>query len=242
MLTQEDFKGLYIDPNLSPFGYLLEVAKVAHEIFEKENKSVAAREPMIMEEDFKEKTQVARVAAGEERSKRNEPVTVKEKPLKIKTVAELGPEFESPPSKPIEEKPDLPNEYTDIITAKNGCELKLIIQKALSKTDLKKSANRLSIPNGQLKAEFLGQKEQIILQEKVGVHCKGIEVPLIQPSGEVSTILLKNWKYGNSNCYMLSSQWNKVAERNRLKADDIIQFGLLESTTNSGWLLLSYRL
>ncbi|KAM3755604.1 hypothetical protein ACB098_02G052000 [Castanea mollissima] len=211
---------------------------------------------MIMEEDFKGKTQVARVAAGEERSKRNEPVTVKEKPLKIKTVAELGPEFErkdlkrsyskfcqiprppqsknlkthqakslfpSPPSTPIGEKPDLRNEYTDIITAKNGCELKLIIQKKLSKTDLKKSANRLSIPNGQLKAEFLGQKEQIILQEKVGGHCKGIEVPLIQPSWEVSTILLKNWKYGNGNCYMLSSQWNDVAERNGLKADDIIQ-------------------
>ena len=108
------------------------------------------------------KTQVARAAAGEERSKRNEPVTVKEKTLKIKTEAELDPEFErkdlkrsynkfskiprppqsknlkthqakslspNPPSKPIKKKPprmmpqpDLPNEYTDIITAKNGCQ------------------------------------------------------------------------------------------------------------------------
>ena len=56
MLTQEDFKGLYIDPNLSSFGYLLEVAKVAGEIFDNEisieNKSVAARES-ITKEDFK---------------------------------------------------------------------------------------------------------------------------------------------------------------------------------------------
>ena len=177
------------------------------------------------------KTQVARAAAGEERSKRNEPVTVKEKPLKIKTDAVLGSEFErkdlkrsydkfskiprppqsknlkthqarplspNPASKPIKKKPsrmiqqpDLPNEYTDIITAKNGCELKLIIQKKLFKTDLEKDANRLSIPNGQLKAEFLGQKEHIILQEKVGGHYKGIKVPLIQPCLEVSTILKK---------------------------------------------------
>ena len=209
------------------------------------------------------KTQVARAAAGEERSKRNEPVTVKENPLKVNTGAELDPEFESknlkrsfnkfrkiprppqyknlkthqakplspnPPSKPIKEKPsrmiqqpDLPNKYTDIITAKNGCELKLIIEKKLFKTDLEKDANRLSIPKGQLKAEFLGQKEHIILQEKVEGHYKGIEVPLVQPCREVSTILLKNWKYGNGNSYMLSSQWNDVAEKNGLKVDDIIQ-------------------
>ena len=54
MLTQEDFKGLHIDPNLSSFGCLLEVAKVAGEIFDEEisieNKSVAARESITMED------------------------------------------------------------------------------------------------------------------------------------------------------------------------------------------------
>ena len=122
-----------------------------------------------------------------------------------------------------ENPPDIPTEFKDKIMAKNGCDLKLVIQKKLSKTDMKGHYARLSIPKGQMRAEFLSEEDQITLQQNDGIRCKGMEVLLIQPSLEESYILLKKWKSGSSLSYVLSSPWNEVATKNGLKSDDIIQ-------------------
>nr|POE83411.1 b3 domain-containing protein [Quercus suber] len=124
----------------------------------------------------------------------------------------------------------MPIEFENIIIkAKKGFDIKLAIQKEQSPSDMKDQFARLSIPKGQMSADFLSQEEQPILQQKEedGVHYKGMEVLLIQPSLEECTISLKKWKNGSSTCYMLSSPWNKVATNNDLKVGDIIQIWTL---------------
>ncbi|KAF3975525.1 hypothetical protein CMV_001237 [Castanea mollissima] len=120
----------------------------------------------------------------------------------------------------------MPTEFKNIIIkAKKGSDIKLMTQKELSPSDMKDQFASLSLPKGQMSAEFLSKEEQFILQQKEEdrVRYKGMEVLLIQLSLEECTISLKKWKNGSSMCYMLSSPKNKVTTNNDLKVRDIIQ-------------------
>ncbi|KAL4654722.1 hypothetical protein ACB092_01G400900 [Castanea dentata] len=112
----------------------------------------------------------------------NSPSTSK----KLRVTQQAGPD---PP-------PDMPKEFKNIVMAKNGSGVKLVIQKKLSKTDMLDRFARLSIPKGQMRAEFLSEDEQMSLQQKEegGARYKGMKVQLIQPSLEERSILLKKWK------------------------------------------------
>ncbi|XP_075674941.1 B3 domain-containing protein At1g05920-like [Castanea sativa] len=121
--------------------------------------------------------------------------------------------------------PCLPTQFKDKINGLNGQDLKLVIQKILSKTDMKPHFARLSIPKGQVRTDFLSQEDHTILEQREAneINYKGMEVPLIEPSLAKSTIVLKKWKLGCSKSYILSSGWQKVAVDNGLEADNIIQ-------------------
>ena len=121
--------------------------------------------------------------------------------------------------------PCLPTQFQDKINGLNGQDLKLVIQKRLSKTDIRPYFARLSIPNGQVRIDFLSKEDHTILEQREAnrINYKGMEVPLIEPSLAESTIVLKKWKLGSSTSYMLSSGWQKVAVDNGLEADNIIQ-------------------
>jgi hypothetical protein len=125
---------------------------------------------------------------------------------------------------PIEMK-QMPTKFEDKIKGMQGSDIKLVIQKELTPSDLKANNNRLTIPSGQMKHEFLNKEEQVRLQDKEadGIHFKGMKVPLIEPGLQESTILLKEWQVGNTKPYVLSNPWIKVAERNKLKSSDTIQ-------------------
>ena len=101
-------------------------------------------------------------------------------------------------------------------------DLKLVIQKQLSLTDMDSSSARLSIPEGQMRADFLAQEDQE-QREPNSTSCKGMQVPLIEPSLAYSTIILKKWKLDSGISYIFGSGWQTVAKKNWLKADDIIQ-------------------
>jgi hypothetical protein len=124
--------------------------------------------------------------------------------------------------------PYLPTKYRDkIINELHGLDLKLVIQKQLSETDMKSRFARLSLPKGQLRTEFLSQEDQTILRQRQlakGNGCyRGLEVPLIEPQLVESSITVKKWKLGNSTSYTLGSQWQHVANDNGLKVGNIIQ-------------------
>jgi hypothetical protein len=125
---------------------------------------------------------------------------------------------------PIEIK-QMPTKFEDKIKGMQGSDIKLVIQKELTITDMQGSQDRLSIPSGQMMYEFLSKEEQVRLKEKEadGIHFKGMEVPLIEPGLQESTVFLKKWKLGKNNCYMLSKPWIKVAKRNKLESSDTIQ-------------------
>ncbi|XP_062176143.1 putative B3 domain-containing protein At1g05615 [Alnus glutinosa] len=125
---------------------------------------------------------------------------------------------------PIEIK-QMPTNFEYKIKGMQGSDIKLVIQKELTITDMEGSQDRLSIPSGQMMHEFLSKEEQVMLKEKEadGIHFKGMEVPLIEPDLQESTIFLKKWKLGKNNCYMLSKPWIKVAKRNKLESSNTIQ-------------------
>jgi hypothetical protein len=125
---------------------------------------------------------------------------------------------------PIEIK-QMPTKFEDKIKGMQGSDIKLVIQKELTITDMKGSQDRLSIPSGEMMHEFLSIEEQVRLKEKEadGIHFKGVEVPLIEPDLQESTIFLKKWKLGRNNCYILSKPWIEVAKRNKLESSNTIQ-------------------
>ena len=94
-----------------------------------------------------------------------------------------------------------------------GQDLKLVIQKQLSLTDMDSSSARLSIPNGQMRADFLTQEDQE-QREPNSTSCKGMQVPLIEPSLADSTIILKKWKLDSGISYIFGSGWQTVAKKN----------------------------
>ncbi|KAE8008255.1 hypothetical protein FH972_004785 [Carpinus fangiana] len=132
------------------------------------------------------------------------------------------------PTKIKQEVPDrppcIPTEFKDKIMGLQGSDINLVIQKELTSSDMNASQARLSIPRGQMRYDFLSREEQVSLDEKEGTRCKGMEVPLIEPSLQVSTIFLKMVKCNRVNKnYMLSKPWRKVAERNQLEPSNTIQ-------------------
>jgi hypothetical protein len=119
----------------------------------------------------------------------------------------------------------MPTEFKNRIMGLQGSDINLVIQKVLTDTDMKRSQDRLSIPRGQMRYDFLSSEEQVGLEEKEadGKHFKGMEVPLIEPDLKESSIFLKKWKLGNSCSYMLSSPWVNIAKRNGLKSGNNVQ-------------------
>ncbi|KAI8548164.1 hypothetical protein RHMOL_Rhmol07G0251100 [Rhododendron molle] len=97
--------------------------------------------------------------------------------------------------------PDLPQNFRDKIQALNGCELKLVIQKLLSISDVDRKKYRMSIPIGEIRNEFLRSEEKAMFDsgEEKG-KIKGIEVELIEPSCErVTTLSLRKWWMNKGN-------------------------------------------
>jgi hypothetical protein len=125
---------------------------------------------------------------------------------------------------PIKIKP-MPTKFMDKIKAMQGSDIKPVIQKELTSSDVQPSLDRLLIPSGQMmRPEFLSEEEQDrITKKEADKHFKGMEVALIEPGLQESTIFLKKWKVGKTYSYVLSKPWIEVKERNKLKSGDAIQ-------------------
>nr|XP_023918430.1 B3 domain-containing protein At2g31720-like [Quercus suber] len=132
--------------------------------------------------------------------------------------------------------PKLPTEFEKKVKGElKGSDVKLVIEKELSKTDMEKHQNRLLIPRAQVNVEFLTKEEKASLNEKDGNHYVGKKVPMIywrtkelaaplmEPRLDSSIIRLKNWKLGNKNALVLASPWTRIASENGLEIGNIIQ-------------------
>ncbi|KAE8008249.1 hypothetical protein FH972_004779 [Carpinus fangiana] len=122
--------------------------------------------------------------------------------------------------------PCMPTVFKDkIMKQLKGSDIMFVIQKDLTITDMNASQNRLLVPRDPKRDDFLRSEEQLSLEEKEadGRHFKGKKVQLIEPGLQLSTIILKKWKLGSRNYYVLSNTWMDVAKRNRLKPGNTIQ-------------------
>ncbi|CAK9183075.1 unnamed protein product [Ilex paraguariensis] len=128
--------------------------------------------------------------------------------------------------------PSLPIEFQDRIRDMGGSPetIVLVIQKALYWTDVNDAQNRLSIPQSQIRTEFLEDDERETLKGRNGDNnVAAMEVRLIDPLLQVCTVSLRRWEMkkkrgGSSPLYVLNGpSWKTMKSSNGLELGLVIQ-------------------
>ncbi|CAI0440221.1 unnamed protein product [Linum tenue] len=124
--------------------------------------------------------------------------------------------------------PPLPERFARYIDEVRGREVKMVIQKRLSRSDLDHSQSRLSIPRRAVEEEFLTAEEAAAMGKRWGTHgCRlsGVDARLIVEPGEKEWVVhLKQWgTVSGMGNYVLTSRWNSVVEEVKFEEDDAIQ-------------------
>ncbi|GJZ80163.1 B3 domain-containing protein, DNA-binding pseudobarrel domain protein [Tanacetum coccineum] len=125
-----------------------------------------------------------------------------------------------------------PNHLKEFITSDeiNGLDMKLVIQKTLHASDLKRNLNRLNMPCQQVEThDFLTYEEKQVLgicgRRKDGT--KEIKVQIVGPNLQMhkKTLLLKIWRMSSTENYVLTTNWFNFVEENKnvLKEKTTIQ-------------------
>jgi hypothetical protein len=130
-----------------------------------------------------------------------------------------------------EEQPDLPLAFKERIEKLKGIDVKLVIQKKLTMTDVTRNHGRLSVPIGQIKIEessLLTQEEGMSLdyvpQKNGSKKLDGMSVSMLDPNLKLwDKMCFKKWKMGKSEVYNITGGWYKLVEENHLKEDQKIQ-------------------
>ncbi|OWM77966.1 hypothetical protein CDL15_Pgr018535 [Punica granatum] len=120
----------------------------------------------------------------------------------------------------VPEYPGLPMVVLSTIQSMGGSNVKLILQKKLTCSDMKADQGRFLLPRCRVLANFLGQEEWQRLKSG-GNIC----VPVIEPCLRVSTLSLRRWKMSSSHVFVLNTGWNKITHdpENGLVEDDVVQ-------------------
>ena len=80
--------------------------------------------------------------------------------------------------------------------------------------------------------DFLTEEEKrTSAKKKEDVRLESIEVDLIEPHKDLSQTkkMLRKWDLKSSSNYVLTYNWYKVADRNKLKARDIVHIWFFRS-------------
>ncbi|PWA62517.1 B3 domain-containing protein, DNA-binding pseudobarrel domain protein [Artemisia annua] len=96
-----------------------------------------------------------------------------------------------------------------------GCDMKLVIQKTLFESDLKRSQNRLNMPFNQVETHDFLTGEEIRLGSNTDKA--GIEVRLVGPNMQMfkKPMWLKIWNMKSSKNYVLKTNWCDFVEANK---------------------------
>jgi len=129
-----------------------------------------------------------------------------ERRVKPKTTKKIKPKkLSSPP-------PILPIHFENKIKELNGTDIKYIMCKKLSASDLKDDQNRLLMPHKEIKVEFLINTEKDKSSKPVG-----LEVIVLDPSFREFTMSLRKWSMGINKYYSLVRGWKTVFSNNSFK-------------------------
>ncbi|GAU40011.1 hypothetical protein TSUD_258040 [Trifolium subterraneum] len=129
-----------------------------------------------------------------------------------------------------EEQPNLPLAFKEKIEQLEGNDVKLVIQKKLTMTDVTRNNGRLSIPIGKKIEEgsLLTQEEGLYLDyvpQKKGKHrLDGMSVSMLDTNLKLwDDMCFKKWKMGKSEVYNITGGWYKLVVENHLEKDQKIQ-------------------
>lgn len=128
-----------------------------------------------------------------------------------------------------EEKPELPLVFKEKMEQMGGCEVKLVIQKELTMSDVDKDQSRLSIPIGKIEENFLTPTEELSLdyvpQKKKGrKKIVGMHVSVLDPNLILyKDMCFKKWKMVTGEVYIITNKWNELVAENRFKAKKKVQ-------------------
>ncbi|XP_033145500.1 B3 domain-containing protein At2g31720 isoform X2 [Brassica rapa] len=153
-------------------------------------------------------------------SKRRRVVESNDEPIRAKPIREIKPpvkERKRPvkQKEPVRREPGVtPGWLVELMRRKNGADAKLVIEKVITKTDLKPDQGRLLIPFKQIIEDFLNERELSIVEEHHRADrdegLKGVDVVLLN---------LRIWEMRSSFNYALCSGWNQFVRDNDLEVN-----------------------
>uniref|UniRef100_M4DYZ1 TF-B3 domain-containing protein n=1 Tax=Brassica campestris TaxID=3711 RepID=M4DYZ1_BRACM len=164
-------------------------------------------------------------------SKRRRVVESNDEPIRAKPIREIKPpvkERKQPvkQKEPVRREPGVtPGWLVELMRRKNGVDAKLVIEKVITKTDLKPDQGRLLIPFKQIIEDFLNERELSIVEEHHRADrdegLKGVDVILLNGNdAEVQwNANLRIWEMRSSFNYALCSGWNQLVRDNDLEAN-----------------------
>lgn len=132
-----------------------------------------------------------------------------------------------------EERPELPLAFKEIIGHMKGSDVKLVIQKQLTKSDLTQNNGRLSIPKGRVIESFLTPTEESCLdyvrkrkgeeKNKIG----SMVVSMLDHNLNLwDDMCLKKWKMETTEVYNITCGWNELVKDNHWENDQKIKVQL----------------
>ncbi|XVF56766.1 hypothetical protein PTKIN_Ptkin06aG0146100 [Pterospermum kingtungense] len=141
----------------------------------------------------------------------------------------------------LEPPPDMPQEFKNRINSLGGTEIKLVIQKFIQVSDLKRQQNRLSMPLNQVRSKFLSEAEEQKLENK-----ETIDAIFVEPCLKVSEVKFYWWRIGSSNAYIFNDKWKDVVRNNgdSLKPMAVVQvwsFRVQQPKPKLGFALIKVR-
>ncbi|KAK4767012.1 hypothetical protein SAY86_014763 [Trapa natans] len=125
-----------------------------------------------------------------------------------------------PPKPSLYSLRELSSEFHRVIQRFHDVELKLIMEKALTGSDMNRGLGRISLPSSNVVTDFLRPEERHCLENR-----EDIPVLVISPSLDVFGLSLKSWKISSSLVHVLTGGWNIIAHdpKNGLQENEIVQ-------------------
>ncbi|GAU40009.1 hypothetical protein TSUD_258010 [Trifolium subterraneum] len=156
--------------------------------------------------------------------------TIKKRKVMGEGPRNLSKKFKKEKEEVQEEQPDLPLAFREKIEQMEGNDVKLVIQKRLTMTDVTRNNGRLSIPIGKKieKSSLLTQEEGMYLdyvpQKKGTRKLDGMSVSMLDTNLKLwDDMCFKKWKMGKSEVYNITGGWFKLVVENHLEPDQKIQ-------------------
>lgn len=127
----------------------------------------------------------------------------------------------------VQEQTKLPATFKEKIEQMEGSDVKLVIQKRLTESDLNPNSGRLSIPKGKIQEKnFLTQLEESSLDVREGKKKRilGMHVSVLCPNLKLSNNLcFKKWAMKTTKVYNITHGWSNLASENLLHVNNMVQ-------------------